>query len=256
MKWKQVLRVASAAVVLTGLCILLWPRYTNWRYQTSVRQMKAALTAAISEDGERDLDYLELLRAMQEYNAQLEANGQAELVDASSYEVPSFDLAAWGVEDNIIGYIDIPAIDVTLPIYLGANTENMAAGAAQLSNTSLPIGSFQGVSTNCVIAGHRGYRKADMFRHLDELQVGDQVIITNLWETLTYEVVETKVIVPTDFDQVLIQDGRDLLTLSTCHPYRYNYQRYIVYCERVLDDGALATREDELAFLPTIQPKE
>ena len=88
-----------------------------------------------------------------------------------------------------------------------------------------------GVNTNSVIAGHRGYAKADMFRNIQKLQVGDSIYITNPWETLTYKMVETKVILPTDIRQVCIQDGKDMVTLISCE---HHTRRYVVYCERVV----------------------
>lgn len=120
-----------------------------------------------------------------------------------------------------------------MPVYLGASYENMAAGAAHLSQTSLPTG---GENTNCVNAGHRGWNGADYFRHLDLLNEGDAVQLVTVWDTLDYTVSEIKVIEPYDVEQILIQEGRELLTLLTCHPYasggRY---RYLVFCERSVD---------------------
>jgi sortase A len=107
----------------------------------------------------------------------------------------------------------------------------MAKGAAHLSQTSLPVG---GMNTNCVIAGHRGYSGAAFFRYVPELKPGDEVIISNLWETMTYVVTETKIIMPNEVDQILIQEGRDMITLLTCHPYASGgKQRYLVFCDRV-----------------------
>ena len=118
-----------------------------------------------------------------------------------------------------------------MPIFLGATEQHMADGAAHLSQTSLPIG---GENTNCVIAGHRGYNGASYFRYIDKLKVGDLVSVTNLWERLTYRVCEIKIIDPYDVTEILIQPGRELLTLLTCHPYASGgRQRYVVYCERV-----------------------
>ena len=100
-----------------------------------------------------------------------------------------------------------------------------------MSQTSLPIG---GIDTNCVIAGHRGYSGASYFRYIEKLSVGDSVTITNLWESLHYRVSEIKIIDPYDVDEILIQEGRELITLLTCHPYASGgRQRYVVYCERV-----------------------
>ena len=111
----------------------------------------------------------------------------------------------------------------------------MAAGAAHLSQTSLPIG---GNNTNCVIAGHRGWRGASYFRYVTDLQPGDKVYITNLWETLAYTVTETKIIKPNEIEKILIQPGRDMVTLLTCHPYASGgKQRYVVYCERYVEES-------------------
>ena len=115
-------------------------------------------------------------------------------------------------------------------LYLGASDTHLAAGAAVLGNTSAPIG---GANTNCVIAGHRGWRGADYFRHIDKLAVGDEVVITNLWETLAYTVADIQIIQPHEVEKIKIQPNRDLLTLLTCHPYASGgKQRYVVYCER------------------------
>lgn len=94
-------------------------------------------------------------------------------------------------------------------------------------------GTIGGVNTNCVIAGHRGWYGADYFRHIDRLQAGDMVTVTNLWETLTYTVVDIQIIQPDQVNRIKIQPGRDLLTLITCHPYASGgRQRLVVYCER------------------------
>ena len=123
-------------------------------------------------------------------------------------------------------------MELTMPVYLGASDAHLAAGAAVLGNTSAPIG---GDNTNCVIAGHRGWRGADYFRHIDKLAVGDAVKLTNLWETLTYTVADIQIIQPHEVDKIKIQQDRDLLMLLTCHPYASGgRQRYVVYCERVL----------------------
>ena len=92
-----------------------------------------------------------------------------------------------------------------------------------------------GPNTNCVLAAHRGYYRAPMLREVERLQIGDAVRVENFRETLEYRVVETRIIQPDDVQALLIQDGRDLLTLVTCHPLGSNAQRYVVYCERTGD---------------------
>ena len=180
---------------------------------------------------EETRDYPELWADMVRYNETIYTQGQAGLSCEYDYQKPSFRLSDYGLGDEVFGVISIPAMELEMPIYLGATEQHMANGAAHLSQTSLPIG---GENTNCVIAGHRGYNGASYFRYIDKLNVGDLVSVTNLWETLTYRVCEIKIIAPHDVTEILIQPGRELLTLLTCHPYASGgRQRYVVYCERV-----------------------
>ena len=124
-------------------------------------------------------------------------------------------------------------MELTMPVYLGASDAHLAAGAAVLGNTSAPIG---GDNSNCVIAGHRGWKGADYFRHIDRLQMDDTVTLTNLWETLTYTVTDIQIIQPHEVDKIKIQPNRNLLTLLTCHPYASGgRERYVVYCERLTE---------------------
>ena len=223
MRKKELLLAALLAAA--GVCVLLWPVFTGHRLQANTDE------AAQSFLEERKLNpYPELLAALQAYNRQLYAEKQHDLTSLEACEEPAVDLAAYGIEDEIIGVLEISAMELTMPVYLGASDSHLAAGAAVLGNTSAPIG---GMSTNCVIAGHRGWHGADYFRHIDRLQAGDMVTITNLWETLTYAVVDMKIIQPDQVDNIKIQPGRDLLTLITCHPYASGgRQRLVVYCER------------------------
>ena len=180
---------------------------------------------------EETRDYPELWADMVRYNETIYTQGQAGLSCEYDYQKPSFSLTQYGLADEVFGVISIPAMELEMPIFLGATEQHMADGAAHLSQTSLPIG---GENTNCVIAGHRGYNGASYFRYIDKLKVGDTVSITNLWERLTYRVCEIKIIDPHDVTEILIQPGRELLTLLSCHPYASGgRQRYVVYCERV-----------------------
>ncbi len=225
---KKWIRIVAVLLVIAGIGIILYPYLCQQLYQY---QTEAGQEAFIRKKEKEK--YPELLEAMKEYNRNLDENGQEGLQDAWSYQKASFNLEEYGIDDGIIGYLTVPAMDVTLPIYLGATEENMAKGAAHLSETSLPIGSFDGVHINCVLAAHRGYAKAAMFRDIELLHPGDTVQITNLWETLTYQVERMEVISPHDIDAVRIsEEEEDMLTLITCHPYGENSQRYCVYCVR------------------------
>lgn len=214
----------AVALAVAGLCILLWPVVSGHRLQAD---MSAAAQGFLEEARQ---SYPELLADLQGYNQRIYTERQAGLADALACEEPAVLLRDCGVEDEIIGVLEIPTLELVMPVYLGASDSHLAAGAAVLGNTSAPIG---GMSTNCVIAGHRGWHGADYFRHMDRLQVGDTVTITNLWETLTYTVVDIQIIQPHEAEKIKIQPGRDLLTLITCHPYASGgRQRLVVYCER------------------------
>ena len=221
--------VLAALLAVAGVCVMLWPTFTGSRLESHAEE--AAQT--FLEERKPEQQDPELLAALQEYNRQLYAEKQSGLVDLEACEEPAADLTAYGIEDEIIGVLEIPAMELTMPVYLGASDAHLAAGAAVLGNTSAPIG---GNNTNCVIAGHRGWKGADYFRHIDKLAVGDTVKLTNLWETLTYTVADIQIIQPHEVEKIKIQPNRDLLTLLTCHPYASGgKQRYVVYCERLAD---------------------
>jgi len=218
--------VLAVLLAVAGICVMLWPVLTGHRLQADTD----AAVQSFLEEQKPEQQYPELLAALQEYNRQLYAEKQCNLTDLEACEVPAADLTAYGVEDEIIGVLEIPAMELIMPVYLGASDAHLAAGAAVLGNTSAPIG---GDNTNCVIAGHRGWKGADYFRHIDCLQVGDTVKLTNLWEILTYTVTNIQIIQPHEVEKIKIQPNRDLLTLLTCHPYASGgRQRYVVYCER------------------------
>ena len=218
--------VLAVLLAVAGVCVMLWPTFTGSRLESHAEE--AAQT--FLEERKSEQRYPELLTALQAYNQRIYNEKQSGLVDLEACEEPAADLTAYGIEDEILGVLEIPAMELTMPVYLGASDAHLSAGAAVLGNTSVPIG---GDNTNCVIAGHRGWKGADYFRHIDRLEAGDTVKLTNLWETLTYTVADIQIIQPHQIERIKIQQGRDLLTLLTCHPYASGgRQRYVVYCER------------------------
>lgn len=218
--------VLAALLAMAGVCVMLWPTFTGSRLESYAEE--AAQT--FLEERKPEQKHSELLADLQAYNQRIYAEKQSSLVDLEACEESAADLTTYGVADEIIGVLEIPAMELIMPVYLGASDAHLAAGAAVLGNTSAPIG---GDNTNCVIGGHRGWRGADYFRHIDRLQMGDTVTLTNLWETLTYTVADIQIIQPHEVDKIKIQPNRDLLTLVTCHPYASGgRQRYVVYCER------------------------
>lgn len=231
----KVLNIVFILLFIVGFAVFLYPIGTNHLSEHKVQSIISDFDESVRElresaqSGENPA-FGDLYADMQAYNLDLYENGQDSLQDPFSYETPSFDLTGYGFEENMTGYISIPKMDVELPIYLGASNLNLALGAGNLGYTSVPIG---GANTNTVLAAHRGYRGTAMFRDIETLQIGDRVYVTNFWGTLVYEVTETKVTLPADIQEVYIREGRDMVTLITCHPYTKNHQRYVVYCERV-----------------------
>ena len=218
--------VLAALLAVAGICVMLWPVFTGHRLQADTDEA----VQSFLEERKPEQQYPELLADLQAYNQRIYAEKQSGLVDLEACEESAADLTAYGIEEEIIGVLEKPAMELTIPVYLGASDAHLAAGAAVLGNTSAPIG---GDDTNCVIAGHRGWKGADYFRHIDRLAVGDEVRITNLWETLIYAVTDIEIIQPHEIEKIKILQDRDLLTLVTCHPYASGgRQRYVVYCER------------------------
>lgn len=229
----------AVLLFIAGLFTLLYPSLNGARLEKASIEaaesfMDAFIVPAETVPEETPRPYAELYEAMTAYNEKIYAEKQQGLSDSQAYEEAGVDLNTYGFEEGVAAVLSIPAIELEMPVYLGASYDNMAAGAAVLGQTSLPIG---GKNTNCVIAGHRGWNGAAYFLDIDKLQAGDNVQLINPWETMYYTVTEIRVIEPTDIAQILIQDGRELLTLMSCHPYasggRY---RYLVFCERTEAD--------------------
>lgn len=229
MNKRKILIIVAILFILIGIILFCFPSASNYIYEKNVETEKEKFVVKITdEQNENILD--KLYKKLQEENQKIYEEKQNKLVDPFSYEQSAIDLSEYGIENNVIGYISIPKINIEVPILLGANTANMRKGAVHLTETSYPIG---GVNTNSVIAAHRGYGKATLFRHIDKIGVGDKIHIRNFKEELTYEVYETKIINPDDVSELEIQEGQDVITLITCHPYRVNTQRYIVKAKRV-----------------------
>ena len=235
-------------LMLAGLALLCGPFLLGTReewvqkqaVETFYQEKQAAQSASqdkqpvteetVPESTEpRDLFY-EKAKA---YNESLMKNGQDGM--RSRADVESFALSAldFGYSENLIGTLEIPRMEIELGLYLGADGENMAKGAAVFGMTSLPLG---GDSENTAIAGHRGWRGSPMFRDIQLLQMDDPIYITTPWDTLTYRVCEIRIVTPEDNSWCRIQPGRTLISLMTCHPYGQNYQRYIVFAELSPED--------------------
>lgn len=126
--------------------------------------------------------------------------------------------------------LEIPDLNISIPIYLGASEDILSIGVGQVEGSSLPVG---GESTHTVLAAHRGMGTKEMFRHLDKLQEGDTFNIHTVNETLRYRVYDTEIILPHETEALGISEGKDQASLITCHPYGSNSHRLTVHAERM-----------------------
>jgi sortase A len=174
-----------------------------------------------------NVDVKALKKASVKYNKSLLDNQGT--VDTSDYSKAALNLGKYGVTNGVFGYISAPAINMSLPIYLGANNSLMSIGAAHMCNTSLPVNMED---TNCCIAGHTGYRGRVFFDNLRQMSVGDEIKVKNYWQTVKYTVIDTKIITDKQSEDFYIKKGKKLLTLMTCvSNNKGGFDRFLVICE-------------------------
>ena len=243
--------------ILIGAAIYLYPNYREWELQKTIPQVKAHSQTADKENEKKELTGTEgqkqsdnteklflsrekseeLYEEMARYNLGL-ITGEQEIQDAWDFKQTPVDLSGLISEDKAIGSIELPDIDLILPLFIGASEVNMSKGAVVLSGTSMPIG---GGSTNCVIAAHRGWSGSPYFRDIDQLKVGSMVKISNPWEILLYQVTGTEIVHATENEILKIQPGKDMVTLFSCYPYGHVGTKYrqVIFCERLTDENHL-----------------
>lgn len=212
--------------LLVGLSLLLYPSVSN--YWNSFHSTQAIATYA-ENVAHLDTDqYDTLWNEAQAYNRTLAGRKNHFLLsDTQQVEYQAMlDVSGLGV----MGYIEIPEIKVSLPIYHGTEDSVLQVAVGHLDWSSLPVG---GKSTHCVLSGHRGLPSAKLFTNLDQLQVGDTFLLRVLDEVLTYEVDQILIVEPQETDALLIEEGEDLCTLVTCTPYGINSHRLLVRGHRI-----------------------
>ncbi len=242
----RIVNLLLAAAFLAGLSLLLYPTVSD--YWNSLHASKAV---AAYDQEVRQLDqgrYDALLDAAREYNRTL-------LDRSSGYYLTDDQKARYDSLLNvdgggIMGYIEIPTIKLSLPIYHGTEEDVLQIAVGHLDWSSLPVG---GESTHCVLSGHRGLPSAKLFTNLDQLVEGDAFVIRTLDEVLTYEVDQILIVEPDDVSALSIEEGKDLCTLVTCTPYGVNSHRLLVRGHRVANQSeAIRVTSDAIQIEPLL----
>lgn len=213
-------------VFLTGLSLLLYPSISD--YWNSFHQSRAIASYAEAVARLDDEPYEQYWKAAQDYNAALPGNKNRYLPTEEEKEQYENLLNVSG--NGIMGYIEIPAIGVSLSIYHGVEDTVLQIAIGHIEGSSLPVG---GAGTHCVLSGHRGLPSAKLFTDLDQLSAGDTFLLRVLDEVLTYEVDQIHIVEPQEISLLEIEDGEDLCTLVTCTPYGVNSHRLLVRGHRV-----------------------
>lgn len=214
-----------------ALMLMMYPFIANYLFEHKTDSVVDSVqqTAEKLDDSEQKAEIEKAMR----YNESL-ANGHVVLTDPFKEEKTEEDTAEYEsllnlTNDGVMGTVEIPLINVSLPIYHGTSDAILKKGAGHLQGTSLPVG---GASTHTVITGHTGLSNAKLFTDLTELDKGDIFFLEVMGEKLAYQVDQIKVVLPTEMDDLKIVPGEDYCTLLTCTPYGVNTHRLLVRGKR------------------------
>ena len=230
---KKVNIIVIAVLFLAGLSVLLYPFVANqWNSYRQSRLMSSYEEGVAEKEAAGEIDYEAEWAAAKAYNDNLmpmilpDSFAVAEASDRDEAYMACLNIN----DDEVMGIVEIPKIDVELPIYHTTDEEVLQIGAGHLEGSSLPVG---GESTHAVISAHRGLPSATLFTDLDKLEEGDHFLLHILDDTLAYEVDAINVVEPDETELLSVVEGEDLVTLLTCTPYGVNTQRLLVRGHRV-----------------------
>lgn len=225
MSRKWLLRI----IFLAGFLLLLYPLISNMVQQRQQSDAVASYDSAVSNRSEEEIQ--EILNQVTEYNNMLfQSNGAIiDNMDTSILSNESYN-SLLNQANGIMGSIEIPKIDVDLPVYHGTEDDVLSVGVGHIQGTSLPVG---GENTHCVLSGHRGLPGSSLFTRLDEMKEGDLFFLSVMGETLAYKVYNIQVVDPDNTEVLEITAGKDDVSLVTCTPYGLNTHRLVVTGERV-----------------------
>mgnify|MGYP004660782539 FL=1 len=237
---KKVITICAAVLFLMALGLTLYPLVSNYVNQKYASEIQTAYQELIQQTDDSVLQ--EAMQQAIAYNLAItpgtaDAYSEEALVTAAEDYGNQLDIAGNG----IIGYVEIPKIQVNLPIYHGTDAEVLDRGVGHLLGSSLPVG---GKNTHTILSGHSGMASQKMFTDLEQLTQGDVFYLNVLGETLAYQVTEINTVLPYETDLLGIVPGEDLCTLVTCTPYGINTHRLLVRGSRIPYEKAAVLEEE------------
>ncbi len=244
---KHLTTIFLILVLFTGLSLLLYPTVSDW--WNSFHQSRAIVDYEHIVDDMDDDSYQKILSDAKTYNKNLLDKSNRFMLSKEESEEYDHLLNLSGT--GIMGYIEIPEIQVSLPIYHGTSDAVLSVGIGHIPGSSLPVG---GESTHCLLSGHRGLPSAKLFSNLDKLVEGDTFIIHTLKEDLTYEVDQIRIVEPNEINDLMIETGKDYCTLITCTPYGINTHRLLVRGHRIenIKENSIHISADALQVEPIL----
>ena len=232
-------------IFLFGLLIFSYPLISQKFYEIQAENEVIEFVKQTKEISSKEIDRrMELAKI---YNKTLDPSRISDPYDKKEKEARA-EYARMLEVHEMIAHVEITRINQDLPVYAGTSDEVLEKGAGHLEGTSLPIG---GENTHTVITAHRGLPNALLFRNLDQLKIGDVFYIHNIKETIAYRIDNIQVVEPTNFEPVLVVEGKDYATLLTCTPYMINSHRLLVRGERIDYQSAI---DDGVANTPSFKP--
>ena len=230
---KHLSTIILVLVLVLGLGIMLYPTVSDW--WNSFHQTRAIASYSDTVATMDNEIYDQLWQEAEAYNAALAQKANPYFFTEEDQALYDSTLNVSGT--GIMGYIDIPEIKCTLPIYHGTSEAVLQVGVGHIEGSSLPVG---GEGTHCVLSGHSGLPSAVLFTHLEDLDIGDLFTLQIMDETLTYEVDRFNRVLPHEMELLTIEEGKDSCTLVTCTPYGINTHRLLVHAHRVANESATA----------------
>ena len=252
-KISKIISIISLIGFFVCLIALLYPVVSDVWNRYRDKQLITEYNEAISNsDGD---EYEKVFKEAEEYNEYLYQDHKSVVTEAAYEPDEYYDRMLNIMDSGMMGYIEIPVISVNEPIYHYSNEESLGKGIGHIHGSSLPVG---GENTHSVLTGHRGLPNQKFFSDLDKVEVGNNFYIHVLGKTLAYEIDDIQTVLPNDVENLMIKDGKDLVTLVTCTPYGVNTHRLLLTGHRIpfddtkVEDGQVTTEEHKFVIDTTL----